>query len=174
MANVPPAVVIYLRAGEYQITMENLVEIEQTSGTKIARTTPMTKHLLAVIMISLPALLAGCSGTPVAGDNSEFSNKWRIEVSEGAKSTGNMIFRITPKGGRAIDVDVGITEGARENKVASTIRDAMRVQLPDDDYKVEKDDGEDVLVKARGDAERFSVVLISNNVKSVRIRLDKE
>ena len=43
----------------------------------------MTKHLLAVIMISLPALLAGCSGTPVAGDNSEFSNKWRIEVSEG-------------------------------------------------------------------------------------------
>jgi hypothetical protein len=48
------------------------------------------------------------------------------------------------------------------------------VQLPDDDYKVEKDDGEDVLVKARGDTPRFALVLISNNVKSVRIRLDKE
>jgi hypothetical protein len=120
------------------------------------------------------ALLTACAGTPVAGDNDSLSNKWRIEVSEGAKSTGNMIFRITPKDGRAIDVDVGITEGARENKVASTIRDAMRVQLPGDDYKVEKDDGEDVLVKARGDTPRFALVLISNNVKSVRVRLDKE
>ena len=131
----------------------------------------MKKLLIAIVLMTL---LAGCSGTPVTGNNDSFSNKWRIEVSEGAKSTGNMIFRITPRDGRAMDVDVGITEGARENKVAATIRDAMRVQLPRDAFKVERDDGEDVLVKARGDTTRFSIVLISNNVKSVRIRLDKE
>ncbi len=132
------------------------------------------KYLLAIVLVSLLPLLAACSGTPVAGDNSRLSNKWRIQVSEGAKSTGNMIFRVTPSGQPAIDVDVGITEGARENKVAATIRDAFRVQLPGQDFKVERDDGEDVLVKARGDTPRFALVLISNNVKSVRIRLDKE
>ena len=131
----------------------------------------MNKLLIAIVLMTL---LAACAGTPVAGDNDSLSNKWRIEVSEGAKSTGNMLFRVTHKDGPSFDVDVGITEGARENKVAATIRDAMRVQLPGDAFKIEKDDGEDVLVKARGDTTRFSIVLISNNVKSVRIRLDKE
>lgn len=126
-----------------------------------------------ILVLMLPLLIA-CSGTPVTGDNSNFSNKWRIQVSEGAKSTGNMFFRITPKDGRAMDVNVGITEGTRENKIAAIIRDAFRVQLPDNAFKIERDDGEDVLVKARNDAPRFAVALISNNVKSVRIRLDKE
>jgi len=132
------------------------------------------KHLLATALVVLLPLLAACSGTPVTGDNTSLSNKWRIEVSEGAKSTGNMLFRVTSQGRPAIDVNVGITEGARENKVASTIRDAFRVQLPASEFKVEKDDGEDVLVKASGDTNRFALVLISNNVKSVRIRFDKE
>ena len=132
------------------------------------------KHLLTTAIAILLPLLAACSGTPVTGDNTSLSNKWRIEVSEGAKSTGNMLFRITPDDLPAIEVNVGITEGARENRVASTIRDAFRVQLPGDAFKVEKDDGEDVLVKASGSTKRFALVLISNNVKSVRIRLDKE
>ena len=154
--------------------MEKIVRITHTSHLGKSPETTVKKHLLAVTLILFLPLLVACSGTPVAGDSDSLSNKWRIEVSEGAKSTGNMLFRVTPKGERAIDVDVGITEGARENKVASTIRDAMRVQLPGDAFKVEKDDGEDVLVKARGDTPRFALVLISNNVKSVRIRLDKE
>jgi hypothetical protein len=170
MAKAPPAVVFRQRTAE----LELIVQITQTLDTEATRTKPMKKYLLTVMSITIVAVLTTCSGTPVAGDNESLSNKWRIQVSEGAKSTGNMIFRITPKDGRAIDVDVGITEGARENKVASIIRDAMRVQLPGKDYKVEKDDGEDVLVKARGDAPRFALALISNNVKSVRIRLDKE
>ena len=73
----------------------------------------MKKLCSAALFVLILPLLTACSGTPVAGDSSDFSNKWRIEVSEGAKSTGNMIFRITPMDGRAIDVDVGITEGAR-------------------------------------------------------------
>jgi hypothetical protein len=154
--------------------MEKVAWIAHTTQLETSWKTTVKKHLLAVTLVMLLPLLPACAGTQVAGDNESLSNKWRIEVSEGAKSTGNMLFRITPEDQPAIDVYVGVTEGARENKVASIIRDAFRVQLPGDAYKVEKDDGEDVLVKARGDTPRFALALLSNNVKSVRIRLDKE
>ena len=133
---------------------------------------PPSPKLLSILLFSI--LLSACSGTPVTGNNSSLSNKWRIQVSEGAKSTGTMIFRVTPQGQPPVDITVGIVEGARENKVAATIRSAFRVQLPEDGFRIERDDGEDVLIKIRGNTPRFALSLISNNVKSVRIRLDKE
>ena len=102
------------------------------------------------------------------------SNKWRIEFSEGANSDGVIMFRITPTGGEAIDVSASITDGTRENSVASKVRDAFKAQLPDGAYHVEKDDGEDVLVKRRGDTPSFSLELVSNSVKSVRIHIERE
>lgn len=102
------------------------------------------------------------------------SNKWRIEVSEGAKSSGAMVFRVSPEGQPAIDVTVHINDGLRENMVALAIKDAFRKQLPRDGYHIERDDGEDVLVKRRGNTPRFGLDLISSDVKAVRINLDKE
>jgi hypothetical protein len=134
----------------------------------------MRKHLFPAVIVLVSILLMACGGTAVTGNNSSFSNKWRIEVSEGAKSTGELVFRISPQGQSSMDVSIGIVEGARENKIAAVIRDGFRAQLPEDAYKIERDDGEDVLIKRRGDTPRFAVVLISSTVKSVRIRLDKE
>ena len=134
----------------------------------------MRKHFFPAVAVVVSILLVSCGGTAVTGNNSSFSNKWRIEVSEGAKSTGELVFRISPQGQSSMDVSIGIVEGARENKIAAVIRDGFRAQLPEDAYKIEKDDGEDVLIKRRGDTPRFAVVLISSTVKSVRIRLDKE
>ena len=134
----------------------------------------MRKHFFPAVAVLVSILLVSCGGTAVTGNNSSFSNKWRIEVSEGAKSTGELVFRISPQGQSSMDVSIGIVEGARENKIASVIRDGLRAQLPEDAYKIERDDGEDVLIKRRGDTPRFAVVLISSTVKSVRIRLDKE
>jgi len=130
----------------------------------------MRKLLTYILFITL---FASCSTTST-GNNTSLSNKWRIKVSEGAKSTGTMIFRVSPKGQSSIDVRVGVVDGARENKVASVIRDAFRTQLPRDGYHIEKDDGEDVLIKARGDTPRFALSMLTSNVKSVRIRLGKE
>ena len=134
----------------------------------------MMKRVFPLGVMLLSLLLVSCGGTAVTGNNSSLSNKWRIQVSEGAKSTGNLVFRITPDGQASTDVSVGIVEGARENKIASVIRDAFRAQLPPDGFHIERDDGEDVLVKRRGDTPRFALALISSTVKSVRIRLDKE
>jgi hypothetical protein len=75
------------------------------------------------------------------------SNKWRVEFSEGADSDGVIMFRVTPIGGQSIDVSASIDDGTGENSVAGKVGDAFKAQLPDGAYHVEKDDGEDVLVK---------------------------
>jgi hypothetical protein len=102
------------------------------------------------------------------------SNKWRIEVSEGANSDGEIVFHVTPNGGEAIEVRVAVKDGTRENKVAKTISNAFAAQLPEDQYNVEVDDGEDVLVKKKGGADNFDLSLVSSTVKSVRIDVEKE
>ncbi len=102
------------------------------------------------------------------------SNKWRIEVSEGAKSDGEMIFYMTPEGAEPIEVRVRIDKGTGENKVARKIHGAFQRALSGDEYNVEVDDGEDVLIKKRGKGSRFDLVLATSSVKSVRIRIEKE
>jgi hypothetical protein len=102
------------------------------------------------------------------------SNKWRIQCSEGAKSTGEILFRFTPKGGTPFDVKVGIPKGTGENAVARLIRDTFRRTLDAKRFHVEVDDGEDVLVKKKGGAPDFDLEVVANTVKALRINLDRE
>ena len=101
------------------------------------------------------------------------SNKWRIEVSEGAKSDGNIAFRVTTKEGVSTDVTAAIKDGTGENAVARAIRDAFKSALDANVYHVETDDGEDVLVKKRKGPD-FELKFLESTVKSVRIHLQKE
>lgn len=129
----------------------------------------MRNRFTAILMLlSVLTLLSCVSYSP------GLSNKWRIEVSEGAKSSGSMVFRVSPKGQPSIDVTVHINDGLRENMVAKAIKEAFRKQLPRDGYHIERDDGEDVLVKRRRNTPRFGLDLVSSSVKAVRINLDKE
>ena len=102
------------------------------------------------------------------------SNKWRIQCSEGAKSSGEIVFRFTPKGGTAFDVTVPIPDGTSENHVARVIRDTLRQKLDPAKFQVEVDDGEDVLVKKKGSEPNFDLKVASNTVKAVRINIDRE
>ena len=57
--------------------------------------------------------------------------------------------------------------------MARDVRDGLRAAVGKR-FKVEVDDGEDVLVK-KGPRERnFSVTIVENSVKGVRINLDPE
>jgi hypothetical protein len=115
-----------------------------------------TKRLHLVTGILLGLVLAGLVAAPVSAKP---SNKWRIEVSEGANSDGEIVFRVEPMGGQPMEVRVAVKDGTRENAFARTIRDEMQAQLPKDGYHVEVDDGEDVLVKAKGGAANFDLNL---------------
>lgn len=101
------------------------------------------------------------------------SNKWRLQCSGGANSDGVVTLHITPKGGTPTEVAVAIKDGTGENAVARAIRDALRAEAGDR-YRVETDDGEDVLVKKRGRQPDFEVAVVGNTVKGVRVTRDRE
>ena len=147
---------------------------------------------LAVLLVG--SLLAGCAAqaqtdvaAPPAPDPSttapvsatadaklRYSNKWRIEVSEGANSDGEIVFRVTPKGAAAQDVRIPIDDGTSEDHVARVIKRGFEKQLDTSRYDIEMDDGEDVLVKKDLTEPVFALELVSSTVKSVRLEVDRE
>ncbi|MFC3816011.1 hypothetical protein [Lysobacter sp. GCM10012299] len=101
------------------------------------------------------------------------SNKWRIQVSSDADSDGIVAFHIAPVKEPAIDVSVAIPKDAGENHIARLIRDQLRAKLGDS-YRVEVDDGEDVLVKKHHGDANFELTITQKTAKGVRITLDRE
>ncbi len=110
---------------------------------------------------------------PALADDLKLSNKWRVQVSEGAKSDGTILFRVTAKDGQPVDVPVAIKDGTSENNVARTIRDAFRATLDKGEFHSETDDGEDVLLKKRK-GPNFELQLVESTVKATRISIEKE
>ena len=95
---------------------------------------------LLLAVATMPALVAA-SGP---------SNKWRIAVNHTARVTGEVEFSFTPAGGVPSSLVIPIPAGTHENQAARLIREALRARFGKADYKVELDDGEDVLVKVHG------------------------
>jgi hypothetical protein len=102
------------------------------------------------------------------------SNKWRIQLSGYAKVTGEIELAFTPRDGTATNVVIAVPQRTSENQAAAMIRDALRAQFGKDVYRTEVDDGEDVLVKARGSTPDFDLVVVRNTAEGLRISLDKE
>jgi hypothetical protein len=107
-------------------------------------------------------------------DASPTSNKWRIELSGQALTTGEIQFRVTPRQGDAVDVNVGIKSGRSENNVAKDVRDALAAKLSPDRYTVEVDDGEDILIKKKDGQPDFALELIESNVQNISIKVEGE
>ncbi|HYJ39391.1 MAG TPA: hypothetical protein VEW08_01305 [Steroidobacteraceae bacterium] len=107
-------------------------------------------------------------------DASPTANKWRIEMSGQALTTGEILFRVTPRQGEAVDVSVGIRSGRAENNVARDVRDALAAKLSPDRYTIEVDDGEDILIKKKDGQPDFALELVESNVQNVSIKVEGE
>lgn len=127
----------------------------------------MRPSLRQCLALSLGLLLA--SGAVLAKP----SNKWRLEFSGAAESPGEIVLRVQPVGGEPIEVTTVIEGNDGENRVAGKVRDALKAALKAD-YRIDRDDGEDVLVKRRWGRPLFEVSLVSSTVKDVRINFDRE
>ncbi len=96
------------------------------------------------------------------------SNKWRLQFSGNAESNGTIVLHITPKGGETIETRTDIEKGRGENGVAKDVTESLHDQLPHGHFHVERDDGEDVLIKRKHhDDARFDVKVVSNTVKGL-------
>jgi hypothetical protein len=128
----------------------------------------------AVGLAWIPAIAQEATA-PVAATAPElrYSNKWRLEVSEGANNDGIMHFRITSQGGTPIDIPVKLKKGRGEDGCARDIRDTFKATLDRKIFKIEVDDGEDVLVKKRRGPD-FAIELVDSTVKGTRVNLDRE
>lgn len=107
-------------------------------------------------------------------DTTPTSNKWRIELSGQALSTGDLIFRVTPRQGDTTDITVQVRSGRAENNVAKDVRDALASGLSPDRYTVEVDDGEDVLVKKKEGQPDFALELVESRVQNVTVKVQGE
>ena len=119
--------------------------------------------------LSLAAVLFACPALALAAP----SNKWRIQVSSDADSDGVVVLRIAPTDSAPVDITVQVPKDAGENHIAHLIRDTLRAKLGDR-YKIEVDDGEDVLLKKRYGAADFDLTITQKTVAGVRITLDRE
>ena len=140
------------------------------------------QRLLALVLLAGSGNLAAWAqesaapaATPAAAPAAErhYSNRWRLEVSEGANNEGVIRFRFTPKDGTAFDIPVNLKNGRGEDGVARDIRDTFKKSLDKNTYKVEVDDGEDVLVKVRK-GPTVAIEIVEQTVKGTRINLDRE
>ena len=125
------------------------------------------RQMCAVLCLILLGFAASADARP--------SNKWRIQCSSDADSDGVVTLLLSPKGAEAIEVAIAIKKDTGENAVARAIRNALKADARvAKRYKVEVDDGEDVLVKKRGGEPNFDLKVVSNTVKGVRFNLDRE
>jgi len=134
----------------------------------------MTRNWRRAVGLSIAIALAGAGGVSSANDAVKESNKWRLEVDGRAESAGKVELKVTPHQGTATDVSVNVADKRGENDIAKDIRDALEAQLPVDRYKVEVDDGEDVLIKKMSGQPDFVVELVSSGLQGVKLQVKRE
>ncbi|KAA2284683.1 hypothetical protein [Arenimonas fontis] len=121
--------------------------------------------LLLCCLLLAPAL--------AAADDVAWSNKWRLQFSGAAESAGEIVLEVRDRAGARFEVTVPIEGNDGENRVASKVRRALDRALPSG-WRVERDDGEDVLVKRRWYHPRFTLRIVRSSVKDLRIGPDRE
>ncbi|HET6565894.1 MAG TPA: hypothetical protein VFG52_10815 [Xanthomonadales bacterium] len=135
------------------------------------------KYLAMRTILSAFVVLLLAASFNLAADDAKkpsYSNKWRIECSGKAHSDGTIVIKLSPKEGEPITIEVPVANKTSENDVAKTLVKGLQAKLDKKAYHVERDDGEDVLVKKKGKSTNFGLEIVSNDVEHVRIHVEKE
>jgi hypothetical protein len=121
------------------------------------------------VLVLAAAMLAASAGAAAAK-----SNKWRLEFSGTARSAGTIVLEFTPPAGEPLQATIEIAAGTSENMVAKAVVVQLRAQATGGRIAVERDDGEDVLIKKKRGQPDFAVAVASNTVEGVRIDVERE
>jgi hypothetical protein len=101
------------------------------------------------------------------------ANKWRVVFDHWAENDGELVLRVVPLNGTTIDVTTKIPKNTTENSAAHLLKDALKAQLGKG-YKVEVDDGEDVLIKKSGKTPKFEVSMVSSSVTGLNVKVHRD
>jgi len=133
----------------------------------------LLRPAMLVAIVAIAGQQAAAQEPPASVPHLKYSNKWRIEVKEGANNDGVARFRVTPQGEAPIEVTVSVKDGRSENGVARDVRDAFEGALDARRFHVERDDFEDVLVKKKGGPD-FALELVESTLKGTHFDLERE
>jgi len=100
----------------------------------------------------------------------EPDSKWRLKFDHWAEVDGELVLRIAPLNGTPVDVSTRISKDTTENQAAELVSGALKAQLGKG-YKVEVDDGEDVVIKNSGKTPKFEVSLVSSSVTGLNLKI---
>lgn len=130
--------------------------------------------LAAATLLGASGLLAWSPASLASEAKPNLSNKWRVNVDGKADSDGTIVFRVTPKGGAATEVSVPVQQGSSDTDVAKAIVAAFELYLPKDGFKVERDDGQSVVLGKKGKTPNFALEIVSSNALNVQLKLKKD
>ena len=100
----------------------------------------------------------------------EPDSKWRLKFDHWAEVDGELVLRIAPLNGTPVDVSTRISKDTTENQAAELVSGALKAQLGKG-YKVEVDDGEDVMIRKSGNTPKFEVSLVSSSVTGLNLKI---
>ncbi len=101
------------------------------------------------------------------------SNKWRLHFNGKADEDGVITLKFTPEKGEPTTVAIEIDEGTRENQAAREARNQLTKEFRGE-YDVDKDDGEEVKIRARMGEPDFEVEVVSNTVDGLKVKTDRK
>jgi hypothetical protein len=128
----------------------------------------------ALLATSIALAQAPAAAPTASTEKLSYTDDYRISVDDDANSDGEIVFRVTKKDGTAKDVTVAIKKGTNENSVAGAIKKAFVEQLGTKDYNIEMEDGENVIIERSGGKGDTSLVLVSNSVKNVDVKVHRD
>ena len=128
----------------------------------------------ALLATSIALAQAPAAAPTASTEKLSYTDDYRISVDDDANSDGEIVFRVTNKDGTTKDVTVAIKKGTNENSVAGAIKKAFVEQLGTKDYNIEMEDGENVIIERSGGKGDTSLVLVSNSVKNVNVKVHRD
>src|SRR5262245_31155294 len=128
-----------------------------------------SRRLKPVPAIAAAIVLAASASLAQA----ETAFKWRIQFGDYTSNDGSITFRVVPEGGTAVDVETKLTKGTGASSTARAVRDSLKVSLGEG-YKVETDDGQDVIVRANSNTPKFDLALAGSTLAGLSVRFKKE
>ena len=128
----------------------------------------------ALLATSIALAQAPAAAPAASTEKLSYTDDYRISVDDDANSDGEIVFRVTNKDGTTKDVTVAIKKGTNENSVAGAIKKAFVEQLGTKDYNIEMEDGENVIIERSGGKGDTSLVLVSNSVKNVDVKVHRD
>lgn len=110
--------------------------------------------------------------TLAASAQARDSNKWKIHFNGKAREDGSYTLTFQKEDGEPETATIEIKKGTRENEAARETRRKLSRELRG--YDVDKDDGEEVKIRARMGADDFTITVDDSNLKGLSVKADRK